>query len=105
MRWKVRRPARIDLDLCDLVDYLARSSPKNALRFLDSFDKTLEWLVASPERGAFWDTPKLARSGIRVWPVRHFKKILIFYRIEGVKILLMRILHGARDLETELGTR
>jgi plasmid stabilization system protein ParE len=33
-------------------------------------------------------------------PVRKFPKHLIFYRIENGKIVILRVIHGARDLES-----
>ena len=51
--------------------------------------------------------PKLGPSGrfrsrglsrIRIWPLRGFDKILIVYSADRVSIDVLRVVHGARDL-------
>lgn len=55
------------------------------------------------------DLPKLGPGGrfrsrglnrIRVWPIRGFDKILMIYAPERSGIDVLRIVHGARDLDT-----
>jgi hypothetical protein len=38
-------------------------------------------------------------SRIRIWPVRGFDKILLIYSAERAGIDLLRVVHGARDLD------
>jgi toxin ParE1/3/4 len=40
--------------------------------------------------------------GIRRIPVKGFSKHLIFYRIEKDEVMILRVIHGARDLESLL---
>lgn len=47
-----------------------------------------------------FSNPKL--SGIRQYPVRVFKNCLIFYRATESEVEVLRVLHGARDLEAIL---
>ena len=56
-----------------------------------------------PEIGALCDfhNPKL--GGIRMWPIRGFEKHIIYYRARESGILVIRVLHGARDAEKILG--
>ena len=45
---------------------------------------------------------QLVSSGmgeIRQWRVKDFKDYLIFYRIQDARVEILRVLHGARDLE------
>ena len=45
---------------------------------------------------------RLVSSGmgeIRQWRVKDFKEYLIFYRIQDDRVEILRVLHGARDLE------
>lgn len=41
-------------------------------------------------------------TGIRSLPVPGFRNYLIFYRIQGDQLEIIRVLHGARDLELAL---
>lgn len=38
-------------------------------------------------------------DGVRSWPIRHFMNYLIFYRPIDGGVEVLRILHGARDIE------
>jgi toxin ParE1/3/4 len=47
-----------------------------------------------------FDTPHLV--DIRSWSIREFPSVLIFYRPSGHGIEVIRVLHGARDIEAIL---
>ncbi len=36
---------------------------------------------------------------IRQWRIKNFKDYLIFYKVEEERVEVLRVLHGARDLE------
>jgi toxin ParE1/3/4 len=73
-----------------------------ALRFLDAFDETVAKLAPMPGTGAPYESPHPRLQNVRTWPVAGFQKYLIFYRpIEG-GIEVLRVLHGARDLDVAL---
>ncbi|TAF91716.1 MAG: type II toxin-antitoxin system RelE/ParE family toxin [Oscillatoriales cyanobacterium] len=45
-------------------------------------------------------TPVSSRMGeIRQWRIKDFQDYLIFYRIQDDRVEVLRVLHGARDLE------
>jgi toxin ParE1/3/4 len=56
-----------------------------------------------PGIGERRETIQTRLSGLRLWQVEGFEKHLIFYRLvkdEGVEIV--RVLHGARDIDNVL---
>ncbi len=69
------------------------------LRFLDAVDQTIQRLVAMPGTGALFDTKKPDLSGLRCSTVSGFRNHLIFYRPTREGIEIIRVLHGARDVE------
>ena len=86
-----------DLDL--EADYLAdEAGIETALRFLAAAQKTFSSLAAHPGLG--W-RPSLgpAFQSIRAFPVAGFKSMLVFYRTREDVLEIVRVLHGARDLE------
>ena len=86
-----------DLDL--QADYLAdEASIKIALRFLAAAHKTFSSLATHPNMG--W-RPSLgpAFHSIRAFRVMGFENILVFYRTREGVLEIVRVLHGARDLE------
>ena len=95
---------RARLDLVEQAAYLAENaSIEVAERFLDSAESTIEKLVEMPRMGRVWESPqKEIGHRVRVWKVEGFPKILIFYRLDGDGIQIIRVLHGARDLPSLL---
>jgi toxin ParE1/3/4 len=94
--------ARALMDLDEIAEYIGRTSPQAALRFLDAFDQTVAALAPTPEIGSLHETSHTDLEGIRIWPVRGFKKYLIFYRPREEGIEVLRVLQGARDLDAIL---
>jgi toxin ParE1/3/4 len=83
--------------------YLGRHTPETAAHWYDQTATTFQFLAQQPEIGTTWETKKRALAGVRMWPVDGFERHFVFYRpIEG-GIEVIRILHGARDLDRLLG--
>jgi toxin ParE1/3/4 len=101
----VRRPAAI-VDVIGIADYLAdHASISVADRFTASVKKTAEKLARMPGIGSRWESGEHRLGDVRFLPVTRFPNHVLFYRpIEG-GIELLRVLHGARDLERELDER
>jgi len=87
----------------DLVDvfyhYVGKGTRKTARRFLAQVESTLERLSKLPSSGTRFqpDDPRLAE--VRYMPVSRFRMYLIFYLPVADGIDVLRVLHGARDLE------
>jgi len=89
-----------DVDECFL--YIAADSPEAAFRFLSSADETFLQLAETPRIGRRCDARNPNLKGLRRWPVRGFENFLVFYlEREGV-VHIIRVLHGARDIEAIL---
>jgi toxin ParE1/3/4 len=97
----VRPGARNDqLDIAEYYDREAGETLGN--RFIQQCDAGLERLSRFPESGTLvrYKHPKL--EGCRFILVPEFDNILIFYKALRDHIEIIRILHGARDLEEVL---
>lgn len=102
MTCRVHKSAEARRDLVDIFEYLARESVATADRFLQQVDSTLNRLSESPGIGARYltDEPELAE--LRCAQVSRFKNHLIFYRADSGELLVVRVLHAARDLDALL---
>ena len=87
---------RAKTDLVEIWDYIADDSEARADAFIETVDQKFQALAARPNMGRLRD--ELAED-LRSFPVGRY---VIFYRPlpEGVEIV--RVLHGARDLDTIL---
>jgi toxin ParE1/3/4 len=85
------RAARADLE--DIGNYIARGNPRRALSFARELRAAALALADTPQ--AFPLVPRHEHHGIR----RPAGNYLIFYRIEAERLVIVRVLHGARDYE------
>ncbi|MBI2432881.1 MAG: type II toxin-antitoxin system RelE/ParE family toxin [Candidatus Hydrogenedentes bacterium] len=87
-------------DIIDLAGYIAQDNLDAAERFITAAEGAFQFLLQTPGAGARREYLNPALSGLRMWPIRGFKKYLVFYR-EGPETLeIIRVLHNARDIET-----
>ena len=70
-----------------------------AYRFLDPLEESIQQLLSMPRMGAPRTLKNRDLEGLRVWPVKGFEKIYIFYLTEGETVRVIRVLRGRRDLE------
>lgn len=93
----LRRPRFLD-DLTEAYAYLADRSPASADRLLDEVELVVQLLSAFPEIGR---PREELGPGTRSFRLRRFRHI-VFYRRTDDEIVLLRILHGARDIQPDL---
>ncbi len=90
---KVLRKPQAEADLIEIWIYIAQDSPTRADKLLDEIDEKSQTLAQSPFIGKARDElgPK-----IRSFPIGNY--VLFYQPIEdGIEII--RVLHGARDIE------
>jgi len=92
MRRKVRVTGPAARDLSDIFVYLVGESPRAAERLADSLDVAIRDLADAAEHFAV--VPSRAADDIRRRVVGSYN---IFYRVEGDEVMVMRVLHGARN--------
>jgi toxin ParE1/3/4 len=97
----VVRP-RAKRDAEEIFAYIARDNIDAARRFNIAIADTLIAVRDNPKLGIAWRARSGRLTGVRWKRVRGFKKYLLFYRAEPNQIVLVRILHGARDVESIL---
>ena len=101
-----RRIIKSDLALNDLEDqaeYLRQHSPRTALRFLDAAEDTLRQLATMPGIGERYVTDNPSYQDLRCFPIPKFPSHIVYYKALEDGIVVIRILHGARDVNRILG--
>ena len=92
-------------DLAAYAEYLQTNSLEAAVRFLEAFDVTIDFLKRSPEVGGRCVLANPLLAGTRVWRIKGFENYLVFYRLHPTEIEVVRVLHGSRDLDLIFGER
>ena len=97
---RVLKRAQAARDLTDHFVFLAENaSVEVARRFLQSAQSAFGELAEMPQIGASrtFQNPRFA--AVKMWPIRGFERFLIFYRPLTNGIEVLRVVHGARDIE------
>ena len=91
---------RARLDLLEQFLYLAeQATVEVAERYIAAVDQTCGRLAKQPRSGTPYDSGLARLEGMRRVPVSGFTMYLLFYvpRTDGIDVV--RVLHGARDIE------
>ena len=91
-RFLLREAAVNDLD--ELASYIQQDSPQSAIRFLEAAQETFELLAQSPELGGLFESQNPHLSGMRIWQIKGFRSVLVFYRRTAVDVEIVRVLHS-----------
>lgn len=103
MRLPVLIRPQAERDLDEQADFIAAAAGwKIGLRFLQAVRQTLELLSAQPRIGSSRRCSKTSLALIRVFPIQHFEKHLVFYRLLPGQVEIVRIIHGSRDIQALL---
>lgn len=88
-------------DILEQADwYEVQSGPRLATRWDRAVTATVVRICERPQSGALCQFKAEQLRGVRRVPVAGFPKHLIFYRTEPAGIFVVRVVHGARDLES-----
>lgn len=84
---------RANADLGEIADHIARDDPPRALSFVQDLWECCRRLCAMPSA---WPARPRLGAGVRMAVTGRY---LIFYRVDGSRLLVLRVLHGSRDIE------
>jgi toxin ParE1/3/4 len=101
----VKKPRLVlaDAAIADIMEqadwYLEQSGRPLGQRWEKAVTSAISYVVSHPAAGApcTFRSPEL--RGVRRTPIPGFPKHLLFYRFEKAELLVLRVVHGARDLE------
>jgi toxin ParE1/3/4 len=95
----VRSRARIEI-LEQFYYYGESADLRTANRFLAAVERTASLISTHQGIGRICDFGIAALKGMRRTPVRGFRQFVLFYRANDAGIEIIRVLHGARDIES-----
>ena len=95
-----QRP-RARLDLLDQFVYFGeQAGVELAERYFAAVDETCLQLLKHPRSGPLYDCRIARLDGLRRVPVKGFENYLVFYLPNENGIDVIRVLHGARDIDS-----
>jgi len=81
------------VDIENIRDYISRDLEYYATRFVERIVEAIENLERFPEMGR--SVPEAEKKNIRELLLSNYR---IMYRVETERILILAVIHGARDL-------
>jgi toxin ParE1/3/4 len=93
MAYRLSPKANRDVD--DIISFIADQNPRAALKLLDRFEARWQLLTTQPRSGAPRDD---LGAGFRTVAVGEYLSI---YRIEGNSVVILRVLHGRRNIAAD----
>jgi toxin ParE1/3/4 len=103
MRIEIERSDQALGDLEELTDYLRSKSVEVALRFVIASESTFRFILHNPGVGQLCNFSDPILSGVRVWRIDGFPNHLIYFKPTDRGVKIVRVLHGARDIDTLFG--
>jgi len=81
-------------DLLEIVDYISEDRPSAAEKLVDRIEKVFALLAGNPMLGR-----KVKESRLRLLQYRYLvvENYLVFYVFRSERVVVCRILHGARE--------
>lgn len=90
---QVRWSLTAGTDLQEIEDFIARDSVLHAITFVDRIIESAEILLKAPYIGRV--VPEFNRQDLREIIFRGYR---IVYLLKNAEVLILRVVHGARDL-------
>ena len=91
------------LDLKQIIDYIALESPGNALQILAKIKLKTSDLYTSPDRGRI--VPELKEQGINIYREIIVRLWRIIYRISDSTVFVLSVIDSRRNVEDILLNR
>ena len=95
-RLLVREKAWADLE--ELGAFIAKDNPSAAIEVVRQLRRSFEQLACMPQLGRVVKRVKTSEQ-LRAWLSPAFRNYLIFYRELSDGVEIVRVLHGARDIQ------
>ena len=84
-------------DIAELYSYFLEHGENLAEKFMDCLYATYERIASMPGLGELYHFRDPVMRDVHIRKIKKFPNHLVFYRIEADKIVIVRVLHGARD--------
>jgi toxin ParE1/3/4 len=99
---RILKHRKFKRDALEVFVYIGEDNLDAAERFLTALNEDIRKLADMPGMGAKREFVDPHLSNIRSLPVTGFRNYLLFYRFDETQLQVLRVIHGARDIERTL---
>jgi toxin ParE1/3/4 len=97
----VQLAARVDMRR-QYEHYLELDRPDLGDRFFNAVNGAVDAALENPDAGAPRRTINPQLAGLRTWSVAGFNDFRVYYLVRGGSLIVVRVLHGKRDIDAIL---
>lgn len=97
--FKVDITPTAEADVAEIWDYIAQDNPGNAEAFISRLSEQVETLENFPERCPLISENRILGTAYRHLIYGHYRTI---FRIAGDTVIILRVIHGSRLLDSSL---
>lgn len=95
----IQKRPQVIRDLIELATYMAEDNMDASDRFLVAAEETFKQLAQTPKMGKRCQFSHPNLIDLRQQAIKGFRRYLIFYRLIDSEVEILRVIHGARDIE------
>lgn len=95
----IQKRPQVIRDLIELATYIAEDNMDASDRFLVAAEETFKQLAQTPKMGKRCQFSHSNLIDVRQQAIKGFRRYLIFYRLIDSGVEILRVIHGARDIE------
>jgi toxin ParE1/3/4 len=95
----IQKRPQVIRDLIELATYIAEGNMDASDRFLLAAEETFKQLAQMPKMGKLCQFSDPNLIDVRQQAIKGFRRYLIFYRLIDSGVEILRVIHGARDIE------
>jgi toxin ParE1/3/4 len=98
-KYRVEITASAETDIAEIWDYISQDNIDSAAAFIQRLEEQIGTLESFPER-----CPLVPENEFLGTAYRHllFGNYRTIFKIIGARVIILRVIHGARLLDTEL---
>lgn len=98
-KYRVKIARQAETDLAEIWTYIAADSVDNANQFILKLERRMKTLESSPRRCSLISENELLGTQYRHLVVKKYRTV---FRISDDTVYILRIIHGARLLDTSM---
>lgn len=99
MTYEIRKKPQAERDIEECFVYIGEDNLDTAVHFLVAVEDSIEEIGRNPFIGKRREFKSSQLANLRMWLVKNFSNYQIYYTVEAEIIEIIRVLHGARDID------
>lgn len=93
---------RARVDAFEIAEFVDIDNPAAAVKLSKAIFDTFDFIAENPLAGPLYHSKNRSITGIRRCVVKNYRNYLVFYREHNHTLTILRVIHGARNIDLAL---